>query len=238
MLAMGFHVNTVLSCKPASGSLMLPNICPTLQSQMGLPCAFAFSLMASPSFLLQALEAVPPISLHCDRILLPSARGRRGGQDGAGTSRGICPTQRGLRLRPPSSTLPIRPPQIPLSEEPVIRPNCFAQMDMTEDKTTEKGQSGWNESASMTTVKEDLGTRKMMCRVAGKLVPCGLNSACRNGFSWACTAFKFSLNLLFTWTYHEISSASVFFPLKSELATLGPYSQKATASPSPVTAAL
>lgn len=77
---------------------------------------------------------------------------------------------------------------------------------MTENHT--KGRKGWNESASMTKVKEDFGTRKMLSWMACKLV------FLRATFSWACVAFKFSSNLLLTWTDHEISSESCFFPPK------------------------
>ena len=56
-------------------------------------------------------------------------------------------------------------------------------MDMTENHR--KGRKGWNESASMTKVKEDFGTRKMLSWMACKLV------FLRATFSWACIAFKF-----------------------------------------------
>lgn len=138
-----------LSCKSCiygNTALMLPNICSALQSQMCLSWASGFSLSGPLHSFSEGLPLLP----HCAVQIFPL-----GGPRWSRNKQGMCPTVRNVELQPPSFyILPIMLPQILLSKEPVIVwLSWFVQMDVIENKTMQKGQSGWNESASMTRMK-------------------------------------------------------------------------------------
>ena len=69
------------------------------------------------------------------------------------------------------------------------------QTDVIENKTLQKGQSGWNESASMTRMKGEFWCKESdVLDGNANWCPWGLNAVCRNIFSWAHITFKVLFN--------------------------------------------
>lgn len=149
---------------------------------------FWFLSLKAPPFFLWG-----PSASHSLCCYLSAGTGARWSRN----KQGVCPTQKSIELQPLSFyTLPIMSLQILLSKEPVlIWLSWSVQMDVTENKTTQKGQSGWNESAAMTRMKWEFGRKESNVLVGNaNWCPCGLNLACKNVFCWAHITFRFLFN--------------------------------------------